>query len=632
MQRVVERLSKLKTEGDIHAYLKTISPLQCKEIVAYLDDTYYNGTSKCPDFVYDVIRGYANMLSADVKSKVGSKVRDDVVKVSLPFWLGSMTKLKDDAEIDRWCNRNRSFTYVCTEKLDGVSCLITYDSMGLMRMFTRGDGAVGADITFIRDHIQGIPKTALVDVAIRGELLVAKDDFAKHNKEYSNARNMVSGIVNAKTIKPGIRDIRFVAYEVISSDGQGLPLSEQLELLNEFEFTVVKSTSVREIDNGSLLTILRRMADQSIFEIDGIVVYSNMPYTRNTEGNPEYAFAFKTNDDNEKVVTSVTNVEWNLSRHGFYNPLVCLVPVKCDGVIIRQATGFNAKYIIDNKIGPGAKVEVVGSGKVIPYITRGLKISDTGTLPDKFKWTETGVDIYLPDDEESEDVEKRKVVHFFVTLEIPFVNEGIVTKLFDAGFRTLFSILNVKREQLEKLSGFGVASASKIIDSLRSVKTAPLYKLMAASTIFGVGFGAKKCKRLTDAFPDMLTQDVTVEQVADLEGFSTKTAMQFVPKIEEFRRFYTDLSQFITVDEAPLTAGPSSSARLDIKVVFTGFRSTVLEQKVVSVGGEVQASVTKKTTHVVTTNPSEGTVKLKKAVDLGIPIISPDQLAAMLPN
>ncbi len=630
MDIVVERLAKCKTERAIQDYLHTLTAAQCKDVVTYLDDTYYNGVSKCPDFVYDIIRAHANAMYEDLKDKVGAKVRDDINKVTLPYWLGSMNKLKDDAEIERWSNRNRAFTYICSEKLDGISCLIVYDKMGLPSLFTRGDGKVGADISFIRKHIQGFPKTPLFDMAVRGELLVAKKDFAKHNKEYANARNMVSGLVNSKVVKPGLEDVQFIAYELIQKDGNGIPVSEQLQVLTSCGFSVVQTTTLPELEAPRLLDVLRRMSTASQFEIDGIVVYPDMPYRRNEEGNPDYAFAFKTNEDNDKVVTTVEKVEWNLSRHGFYNPLIVVKPVKCDGVTIKQATGFNAKYILDNQVGPGAEVELVRSGKVIPYITRVLKPSKDVTLPDKFKWTESGVDIYLPDDQESDDIEKGRVVHFFVTLGIPFVNEGIVNKLFDAGYRTLFSILNIKMDKLQKVPGFGAASAAKVVESLRSVKTAPLYKLMAASSIFGNGFGIKKCKLLTDAFPDLLTRDITREQVADLNGFSFKSADQFVPQIELFRRFYTDLSQFITADEpAPVAVAASSSASA-IKVVFTGFRSDALEKRIIQMGGEVLSGVSKKTTHVVTANPSEGTVKLKKAAELGIPIISPDQLVAML--
>ncbi len=629
IKSIVEKLAKYKSEATIRKYVSGLTPEECREVVAYLDDAYYNGQAKCPDAVYDIIRDHANAV-AGTSTKVGSKLRDEIQKVELPFWLGSMTKLKEEAEIERWCMRNRAFGYVCTEKLDGVSCLLLSDELGRVRMYTRGDGAVGADISFLRPHIKGLPKTIPSSIAVRGELLMRKEDFVKHEKEYSNARNMVSGIVNAKTLKAGVQDISFVAYEIIQPDGRGEPVSEQLDKLSRAGFDVVSHVIWSELDNERLLHALRAMRQSSRFEIDGIVVYADSPYTRNTSGNPDYAFAFKTNEESAKVVTTVRAVQWNLSRHSYYTPVVQFEPVKCGGVTIKQASGSNAKNIVQMGIGPGARIEVVRSGDVIPYISRVLEKATDIPFPSKYEWTESGVDIFLPSDEQSDDIEKRRMLHFFTTLEIPLLSEGTVSKLYDAGFRTLPKVLALKQEQLNRLPGFGDTSAANIVKAIHSVRSVALYKLMAASSVFGVGFGLKKSKRLTDAFPNLLEEDVDPAAMAKLEYFSAKSAEQFIPKIEEFRRFYNDLKMFISVQEE---AGAASSSSQDLKgkaFVFTGFRDSALESAIVARGGEMKGSVSKKTSYVVTPNPSEGTSKLKDAEKHGVPVISPDQLRAML--
>ncbi len=630
METIVEQLAKYRTESDIRGYLARLTPQECRDVVAYLDDQYYNGTDKCPDAVYDIIRDHANSLAGTSK-KVGARVRDGANKAQLPFWLGSMTKYKTDAEVHRWCMRNRAFTYYATEKLDGISCLLTSDELGRVRMYTRGDGAIGADITFLRTHLASIPKSLPRSFAVRGELILSRDTFVKRGEGYSNPRNMVSGIVNAKTLKDGVDAISFVAYEHIRPDGVVDPFPTQIRTLKAAGFAVVNHIELPELDTEALADALRRLKAACPYDMDGVVVYGDAPSVRNREDNPEYAFAFKVNQDEAKVATTVLGVEWNLSKHGYYKPTIVVDKVRCGGVMIKQLTGFNAKYVVDNRVGPGAKVEIVRSGDVIPIITRVLAPADHVPMPSQYQWNESGVDILLPNDQASDDIEKKRIVHFFETLEIPLINEGTVGRLFDAGHRSLLSILNLRAAAISTLPGFGDASAQRLVDSIQSVRTAPLWKLMAASSVFGVGFGAKKCKRLTDAFPDLLSQDVSVQAMADLEGFSVRSAEQFVPRIEEFRRFYTDISSFITA-AVPAPAGPSEkkASLAGVAVVFTGFRDPALEALVTDRGGSVSTSVSKKTTYVVAADPTDTSSKLKKARELGVRILSKESFVALV--
>lgn len=624
MDTIVEQLASFRTEAAIRAYLGRLTPKECRDIVSYLDDQYYNGDSKCPDAVYDIIRDHANALAGTAK-KVGAKVREGATKTQLPFWLGSMTKYKTDAEITRWCMRNRAFTYYATEKLDGISCLIVSDELGRVRMYTRGDGAIGADITFLRPHLASLPKAIPKHFAVRGELILTREAFAARGEGYSNPRNMVSGIVNAKTLKDGVDAISFVAYEHIRPDGVADPFPVQMRTLRSAGFAVVNSIELPEIDIDSLKGALNSLKAGCPYEMDGVVVYGDAQTVRNTADNPEYAFAYKVNQDDAKVATSVLGVEWNLSKHGYYKPTIVVDKVRCGGVMIKQLTGFNAKYVVDNRVGPGAKVEIVRSGDVIPIITRVLQPAPHVPMPSSYQWNESGVDILLPDDQASDDIEKKRIVHFFETLEIPLINEGTVSRLFDAGHRSLLTILNLKASSISSLPGFGDASAQRLVDSIQSVRRVPLWKLMAASSVFGVGFGAKKCKRLTDAFPDLLTEDVSVEAMADLEGFSVRSAEQFVPRIEEFRRFYQDVSSFITavVDEAEAApSAPVLNNLAGVSVVFTGFRDKDMEADVARRGGTVSSTVTKKTTYVVAADPSDGSSKLKKARELGVRVVT----------
>jgi DNA ligase (NAD+) len=628
MESIVSKLSKFKSQTAIYAYLDTLSPEDCKRIVEHLDDTYYNGQSKVPDVVYDIIRDYSNERCKGLKKKVGHKVRDELQKCTLPYYMGSMDKIKGSDELDRWIMRNRAFTYLLTEKLDGVSCLLVSDSLGLTKIYSRGDGTTGVNMTVFLQSIKNIPSHIPPNTVCRGELLVSKEDFKKYEEQYSNPRNMVSGILNAKTLKDGIKDVQFVAYEFISNEP--MRPSQQLEVLQYIGFKTIKSTEVQEIDMSSLSKTLTDMKRDSEFEIDGIVVYADNENIRSNDSNPSYAFAFKVNETGVKA--TVEGVSWEVSKHRYYKPTVNIKPVRVGGVTISSLTGFNALYIVQNGIGPGAEIRVVRSGDVIPYISEVIKHAPKVILPDSYKWNASNVDIMVPDDIYSDDAEKKRILHFFKTMEIPLLSDATISKFYDAGYTSIIAILNMKREDIERIEGFGSVSSSNIVKNLRSVKSAPLAKIMASSSTLGIGFGVKKCQKLVDSFPDILQKSLSKEDVCRIEGFSDKTALQFIANLEEFKRFYEDISTFIQADaEEPARKELRFEHVLSgKKVVFTGFRSSDMEGKIRDVGGEVVTGVSRKTDMVVASNPNDGSTKLSKARELGIRIISVKELEGML--
>ena len=151
-----------------------------------------------------------------------------------------------------------------------------------------------------------------------------------------------------------------------------LPLLSQLKILKKLGFNVVKHSVLEEIKltgkiEDSILskTLLEYRLD-SEYDIDGIIVTDNGSHEANKSGNPEHAFAFKSNGMGED--TSVEKVDWNISKHGYLIPRLKVEPVTIEGTKIQYATAFNAKYVLSNRIGPGTKVRIIRSGDVIPYV------------------------------------------------------------------------------------------------------------------------------------------------------------------------------------------------------------------------------------------------------------------------
>jgi len=164
-----------------------------------------------------------------------------------------------------------------------------------------------------------------------------------------------------------------VAYEIV---GSKMAKVDQLEQLAKWGFKVAEY-SIGQADywNDDRLTKLlndRRAVTE--YEIDGIVIDIDAAATRarlaTDELNPEYAVKFKVADSSNLAVATVRQVEWNVSKDGYYKPRVQIHPVDLVGVTISNLTGFNAKFIKDNGIGPGAKIEITRAGDVIPQILR----------------------------------------------------------------------------------------------------------------------------------------------------------------------------------------------------------------------------------------------------------------------
>ena len=122
---------------------------------------------------------------------------------------------------------------------------------------------------------------------------------------------------------------------------------------------------------------------------------------------------------NDQVVeATVKEVTWGKSKDKYLKPRIKIdPPIKLGGVTITFATAFNAKYVCDNKLGPGAKIKITRSGDVIPYITSIVKKASKPQMPsEKYYWNETETDIILDSDDDLE-VKIKKISYFFKILK-----------------------------------------------------------------------------------------------------------------------------------------------------------------------------------------------------------------------
>lgn len=610
--------------------IKEIQKLSENKIIQVLRlaaDSYYNSTiSLLSDELYDILVERLKLLDpkASILSKVGAPVKDR--KILLPYWMGSMNKIKGDvAVINRWIDKYQG-PYVISDKLDGISCLLTKTSK-LIKLYTRGDGKYGQDISHLLHYIN-IPKLLVKeDVAIRGELIMTKEKFKKYEKIMSNARNMVGGIVNSKPKSLNTeyaKDVDFVTYEII--EPRYLP-DKQMKLLKSWNMLVVYNKVYEEIDIDILQKILRTRKEKSIYEIDGIIVTNNQKYARNISGNPSYSFAFKGTSGTANV--KVIDIIWNASKDGLLIPTVHFEPVKLSGAKLEYATGFNAEYIEKNKIGPNAIITIVRSGDVIPYILGVVKPSKESGLPkDDYTWDKNHVDIILNNYNKNKNVIIKRLIRFTKELEIDNLSSGIITKMVNEGYDTMIKIIKMTKNDFLKIPGIKDKLATKLYNNLKtSLQHLDILKLMVASNIFGRGFSNKRIERILRKYPNIVDEyniknkEKWIVKLNKIEGFDDITTEKFLSRMPKFQKFYHEIDAIVKIKKYNFSIKKSSRFK-DQQIVFTGFRNKEWEKIIESEGGKLSTSVSGKTTLLVYNDGDTNSAKYKNAVSLGIKKIS----------
>lgn len=625
-----------KVISDPYNIANSLATNDLVNLLKILSAEYYK-TNKplVPDAIYDIIRDVLEEKEPNhpYLNEVGYQITRD--KVKLPFYMPSLNKIKPTTEYLKVWRSNFKGPYTISDKLDGVSALL-YKTNGEFKLFTRGDAVHGKDISHLIPYVFRVDlskKPMDNNTAIRGELIISKKNFKKVEDDYKNVRNTVSGLVNNKRVNVKVAKITdFVAYSIVNPN---YTHSIQLQLLKKWRLPTVEVITKDSLTNKFLSSYLQKRRNESLYDIDGIVVVdSGMIYEPYSE-NPEYAFAFKMVLSDQLVEAVVVDIEWNVSKRGYINPVVRINPVKVGGVTIKNVTAFNAKYVVDRKLGPGAVIKLVRSGDVIPYIVDVLKPSSSKKpkMPDiPYVWNETGVNIVVKGDATLHpEMVVKQIANFFTNIGVSDIGEGIVSKLVNAGYSDIFTILKAKKEDLIKIDGIGARLVDKLYASIHGAfKKVKLEQLMAGSNVFNRGLGTKKFRLILAQYPDILKEDPKTlkKKIMEIEGFSDKTADNFVSGLPKFKVFYEKLKKISYIDlshlETKVTKKKGSKFQ-GMKIVFTGFRDSKLEEYIINNGGTVSTTVSKNTNLVIYKPGGETSSKYLKAKELNIKLCKLEQ-------
>jgi NAD-dependent DNA ligase len=642
----VSNLKKL-SQKEFTSYCKTEDVNVLLEIKVKCDDEYYNVQSdkktsyELPDILYDILK---ETLLERMREKnpnyvfpVGCKVREGDNRVDLPFWLGSLETFttKDEKKIYKWNEKNSSKFQIVSEKLDGMSGLLFIEN-GIRKLFGRGDGTVGADLSHLIRYLQ-FPKTLPDNLAVRGELIMVKDTFEKkYSTIYKNPRNMVGGLIGAKNVKiqEALSDIQFIAYEIVGEEKMDCP-SEQRKTLKKMGFNVCKAERVGMLKSvEELETIHQKFKQETIFDIDGIVIQSDTQYDRNTSGDPSYMFAFKMRSLDNIAQTTVIDIEWEVSRLGSIIPVIVVETVDLPGVSVSRITGSNAGLLLERKIGIGSIVNVTRSKDVIPYI---LDVLTEGEIvyPKhiSYKWDKTKVNLLANKNDPNvrKNMKIKQYAHFFGSMNIKHISEATVRKLYECGYDTLVKIVSASKEDLLS-KGFGektvVRMLTNISTGLKNVDTA---LLISSSGVLGMGIGTKRITELLNNIPDLLSGTAVSEnntlkkRILNIEGFSEIMAEKVLTHLPDAIQFIDEISPFLDFKYDTRV----DDTLLDTKFVFSGFRSKELEQYIVDRGGKITSAVSKKTTGLIVSSKTEHSVKVENATKFKIPIYTKEEFLSV---
>lgn len=614
----------------------------------------------------DLERAYPELANPNSPTqRVGGKVSDGFVEVRHEVPMDSFDKVFSEQEIYDFVDKIRSeypdAVFTVEKKFDGLSVSLEYEDGMLVRGLTRGDGISGEDVTENIKTIKSVPiklNDGKGKIIVRGEVYMPRKVFARLNekrdaageKSFANPRNAAAGSLRQLDSKIcAERGLQIFIFNLQIADVMPKSHTESLDILRDLGFTVSEGTVQCSIAE-EVVSAVRSIGDarKSLpYDIDGAVIKVDSLALRERLGStaaaPRWAVAFKF--PAEIVETTLLDIEIQVGRTGVLTPRAVLAPVHLAGSTVSYATLHNIDFIRERDVRIGDTVRLRKAGDIIPEIISVVteKRSDEAV---RFEMPTSCPSCGEPVVRENGEVAvrcinpdcasqlSRNIIHFVSrgAMNIDNLGESVIEQFIENGLiKSAADLYYLKKEDIASLDRLGEKSAQNIIDAIEKSRDAGLERLLCGLGIRHIG--EKAAQTLASKFGNIeALMSATVESLCEVDDIGRESAESVV-------RFFANDSARELVARL-LEAGVSGESKdkplgnsLDGKtIVVTGTLPTLKRQEAEALirlhGGNASGSVSKKTSYLLC--GTDAGSKLKKAQDLGIPVINEEEFLAMI--
>ena len=626
---------------------------------------YTDGVEMMTNYEYDAM--YDELLTLEDET---GYIRDDSPSINVGYETAaglpkivhekkmlSLNKTKDRDELKAWLGDQKG---LLSWKLDGLTVGITYENGRLVQGVTRGNGTEGELITANVLACRNVPKSIPHKgrVMVRGEAVIRYSDFEKINEaiedadaKYKNPRNLCSGSI--RQLDPKItaeRSVNFYAFSLTQCEG--IEFSTRHEKMDWMKSQGFESVDYVIVDKENLIdTIDRYEAAIPDFDIpsDGLVLtMDDLAYAATlgeTAKFPKDSIAFKWRD--QQAETVLREIEWSPSRTGLLNPVAIFDPVELEGTTVSRASVHNINIMEDLELGIGDTIQVYKANMIIPQIAGNLTRSGNMVIPDVCPVC--GGPTLINDDEGTKTLNcvnpdclakhVKKFSHFVSrdAMNIEGLSESGLLKLIGVGalksFADLFR-LEKHKSDIIGMEGFGAKSYDNLIDSAERASHTTPARLLYGLGVPGIGVAtsnliSRSCRNKWSEI-----QSLDEEALTDIDGVGSVMARDYVSFFadEDNKAAIEDLLGMLSIDESYEAAGTSLEGKT---FVITGSLEHYANRKdlkaeIEAEGGKVAGSVSAKTDYLITNDPGSGSSKNKKARELGVAIITEEEIIKML--
>lgn len=634
---------------------------------------YYSGNPIMSDEQFDMRLEDLKQLEEETgvvysnspTQNVGAKALSNLPEIAHNHLMLSLEKCHTIDEIIKFSNNKE---VVVSIKLDGLTASLLYEDGELIRAETRGDGIKGNDVTEHIKRFKNVPLrinkkgTYIID----GECIITDEDFAEINKnnEFKNSRNLAAGTLSVlDTSLVSQRKLSFYAWDVIDG-GNTNKLKDNLNEAKSLGFDTVPSWVAMDLKSKKLQNTLDFIFEFSTDEglpNDGIVFkFNDIEYGKSlgaTSHHFKNGIAYKRKDD--VYETELIDVEFTIGKTGVLTPTAVFKPVEIDGTIVERASVHNISILRELNLCIGDIIEVYKANQIIPQVKRNISAEQRQyieamevSIIDGLEYcpichnktefvTENNSTVLVCTNDNCKGKLLGKLTHFVSknAMNVDGMSEATLEKFIELGWLTCFEDIFTLKDyfaEMMKLDGFGETSVKKLYDAINASKNTTLDRFIYALSIPLIGRSASKTisKYFNGDFDCFYKEccmnkfDFTV-----LDDFGETMNDSINDYIEKNVVMIGNLAKEMRFEKMQIASGSNNlnGKAFCITGSLTHFANRdEAKEKIEMNGGKVSGSISAKTSYLVNNDVTSTSGKNKKAKELGIPIISEEELIKML--